>query len=43
MGRPARHLQGQIGSSTRVVMMRVVNGMISVVSRSPGATVTRGQ
>ena len=38
-GRPNRHLQGQIGSSTRVVKMRAINGMISVVSRG-AATMT---
>jgi hypothetical protein len=29
----ARHLQGQIGTSTRVVKMRAVNGTVSVTSR----------
>jgi len=36
--RAGRHLQGQIGSSTRVVKMRAVNGMVTLRSRSSPAT-----
>lgn len=32
--RPGRHLQGQLGTSTRVVKMKAVNGTVSLVSRS---------
>jgi hypothetical protein len=37
-GRPGRHFQGQIGTSTRVVKMRAVNGNVSVVTRAVPAT-----
>jgi hypothetical protein len=37
-GRADRHLQGQVGSSNRVVKMRAINGMISVVSRGAATT-----
>jgi DUF4097 and DUF4098 domain-containing protein YvlB len=36
--RRGRHLQGQIGSSTRVVKMRAVNGTVTVHTRSAPAT-----
>jgi hypothetical protein len=36
--RQGRHIQGQIGSSTRLVKMRAVNGVVTVVSRGTPAT-----
>ena len=36
--RQGRHIQGQIGSSTRLVKMRAVNGAVTVVSRGTPAT-----
>jgi hypothetical protein len=36
--RQGRHIQGQIGSSTRLVKMRAVNGVVTVVSRATPAT-----
>ena len=33
-GRSSRHLQGQLGTSARVVRMRAVNGTVSLVSRT---------
>jgi hypothetical protein len=36
--RRGRHLQGQIGSSTRVVKMRAISGMVSVRTRTTPAT-----
>jgi hypothetical protein len=36
--RRGRHLQGQIGSSTRVVKMRAVSGMVSLRTRGTPAT-----
>ena len=36
-GRIGRHLAGQLGSSTRVVKMRAINGTVSVVSRTAPA------
>jgi hypothetical protein len=37
-GRMARHLQGQIGSSSRVVKMRSMNGGVFVTTRASGAS-----
>ena len=37
-GRPGRRFQGQIGSLTRVVKMRAVNGNVSLVTRGAPAT-----
>lgn len=37
-GHMNRHLQGQIGSSTRVVKMRSINGAVVVTTRSADAT-----
>lgn len=37
-GRPGRHFQGQIGTSTRVVKMRAVNGNVSVITRATPTT-----
>jgi hypothetical protein len=36
--RRGRHLQGQIGSSTRVVKMRAISGMVSLRTRATPAT-----
>jgi len=36
--RQGRHLQGQIGSSTRVVKMRAIRGMVTVRTRATPAT-----
>jgi hypothetical protein len=35
--RPGRHLKGQLGTSTRVVKMKAVNGTVSLVSRGAPA------
>jgi hypothetical protein len=36
--RQGRHLQGQIGSSTRVVKMRAIRGMVTLRTRATPVT-----
>jgi hypothetical protein len=37
-GRATHHLQGQVGSLSRLVKMRTINGLVSVSARAAPAT-----